>query len=534
MKKKSVRLISSVIVLALLGGAYAGVRIYVDNQEKKEAEAEEAENEDITLFSASADSLETIEFLINEKVVDFDYDSEKDIWTKRDEADFPVSQDKLSEVAGAISGINADRVLENVENLTEYGLDTPENTIKVTTTAEEEITIRVGDENEGISQYYVSVDDDDTKVYMVASALIEPFMGGLYDYAESGTFPDIQSANIKEITVEQGKVSYTLTEDEESGLWNVSDGENTDKADSASAASLTSSLAALEYSSFVNYDCEKPEEYGLEEPYATITAVYEEEEETDESNVSEDSEESEEDEEFAESEEESSTEETSVEEVEEEPVMVEKELILYVGDQAEGDTRYVMLDGSREVYTISEELLSSLLDKDITDFWDLSLGYTSLGQMENLVVDRNGETVTIDVSRETSEDEDGEETETTTYLLDGTEMEDTSSFQTFYNKLTSMTAQQRLQEEYTPETEAEMTTVTKDVEGNSVETSFYSYDTNFYAAVSGGKVYLVNKVNVRDMLEAYDSFANGGEETEETEEAGEAIETEETEVDAEE
>ena len=245
--------------------------------------------------------------------------------------------------------------------------------------------------------------------------------------------------------------------------------------------------------------------------------------------MSEDSEEAEEDEEFAESEEESSTEETSVEEVEEEPVMVEKELILYVGDQAEGDTRYVMLDGSREVYTISEELLSSLLDKDITDFWDLSLGYTSLGQMENLVVDRNGETVTIDVSRETSEDEDGEETETTTYLLDGTEMEDTSSFQTFYNKLTSMTAQQRLQEEYTPETEAEMTTVTKDVEGNSVETSFYSYDTNFYAAVSGDKVYLVNKVNVKDMLEAYDSFVNGSEETEETEEVEES---EEMEVDA--
>lgn len=515
MKKKSVRLLSSVIVLALLGGAYAGVRIYVDNQEKKEAEAEEAENEDITLFSASADSLETIEFLIDEKVVDFDYDSEKDIWTKRDEADFPVSQDKLSEVAGAISGINADRVLENVENLTEYGLDTPENTIKVTTTTEEEITLRVGDENEGISQYYVSVDDDDTKVYMVASALIEPFMGGLYDYAESGTFPDIQSANIKEVKVEQGESSYILTENEKSGLWNVSDGENTDKADSANAASLTSSLAALEYSSFVNYDCEKPEEYGLEEPYATITAVYEEEEETDEemdeeSDVSEDSEES-----------------------EEEPVMVEKELILYVGDQAEGDTRYAMMDGSKEVYTISEELLSSLLDKDITDFWDLSLGYTSLGQMESLVVDCNGETVTVDVSRETSEDEDGEETETTTYLLDGTEMEDTSSFQTFYNKLTSMTAQQRIQEEYTPETDAEMTTVTKDVEGNSVETSFYSYDTNFYAAVSGDKVYLVNKVNVKDMLEAYDSFVNGGEEKEETEETGEAIETEEeTEVDA--
>lgn len=515
MKKKSVKLLSSLVVLALLGGTYAGVRIYVEQQEKKESEAEEAENRDIVLFSASADSLETISFLIDEQEVEFDYDADKDLWTKRDEANFPVSQDKLSEAAGAVSGINADRVLENVENLAEYGLDAPENTVSVTAGDEESITLRIGDENESVSQYYVSTDDE-TKVYLVASSLIEPFLGSLYDYAEGGTFPEIQSSNIREIKVEQEEASYTLTENEEDGLWTVSDGESTEKADSANAATLTSSLTALEYSSFVNYDCDTPEEYGLKEPYAVITAVYEEEEETDTSEDAEDTDESDTTESDTET---SETEASETESEEEEPQMVEKELVLYVGDQAEEDTRYVMTEGSKEVYTISEELLSALLDKDIADLWDLSLGYTALGQMESLEVMRNGETAVVDVSRETSENDNGEETETTTYLLNGTEMEDTTLFQTFYNKLTSMTAQQRLQEAYTPEADAEMTTVVKDTEGNSSETAFYSYDTNFYAAVSGDKVYLVNKVNVKDMLDAYDSFLTGGAEDTETEDS---------------
>ena len=40
MKKKTVKLVSAVVVLGVVSGAYVGVNSYVSSQEKKESEAE--------------------------------------------------------------------------------------------------------------------------------------------------------------------------------------------------------------------------------------------------------------------------------------------------------------------------------------------------------------------------------------------------------------------------------------------------------------------------------------------------------------
>ena len=114
------------------------------------------------------------------------------------------------------------------------------------------------------------------------------------------------------------------------------------------------------------------------------------------------------------------------------------------------------------------------------------------------------------VTRETtkdSDDEDAEKTTTVSYKLDGADLDDTT-FTTFYNKLINMTAQQRLTEDYTPEGDPAYTFVFKDTDGNETTAEYYEYDTNFYAAVVGDKVYLVNKMNIRDMDDAYQEVLN--------------------------
>lgn len=45
---------------------------------------------------------------------------------------------------------------------------------------------------------------------------------------------------------------------------------------------------------------------------------------------------------------------------------------------------------------------------------------------------------------------------------------------------------------------------------------YYEYDTNFYAALVEDKVYLVNKMNVKDLDEAYQKMVNGTEDAEES------------------
>ena len=110
----------------------------------------------------------------------------------------------------------------------------------------------------------------------------------------------------------------------------------------------------------------------------------------------------------------------------------------------------------------------------------------------------------MNVSRETSTDDDGNDTETVTYKLNGSDLDETI-FTTFYNKLINMTAQKRLTDEYEPDGDAELTATFTEEDGDTLEVSYYSYDTNYYAAVVDKKAYLVNKMNVKELFTAVES-----------------------------
>ena len=189
MKNKTVKLIIAVAVLAVCCGGYAGVKTFVAKQEAKEESEEESEK--TSVFTASADDIKSLDFLVDEKETTFE--KKDDDWVKKDEEDFPVNQTTLSDAASALTSIESDRVLSDVDDLAEYGLDSPSNTIKITCeseksedkeTEEKTTTLYVGDENSSTSQYYVYKDDDKSTVYMVESSCIEPFTKTLYDYAQ--------------------------------------------------------------------------------------------------------------------------------------------------------------------------------------------------------------------------------------------------------------------------------------------------------------------------------------------------------------
>ena len=62
-------------------------------------------------------------------------------------------------------------------------------------------------------------------------------------------------------------------------------------------------------------------------------------------------------------------------------------------------------------------------------------------------------------------------------------------------------------ESYTPAADAEMKVVFTDTDNNQTTVTFYTYDTNYYAAVVGDKVFLVNKMTVKEM---FNSIRNSG------------------------
>ena len=477
MKKKTVKLVFSVVVLGVISGAYVGVNSYVSSQEKKESEAEDTS---VELTSLDTDNITSVAFTAGQDKVEFD--KKDDTWSEKGDADFPVNQDTLNTAVGGVASLSAAQEIADVEDLSEYDLDSPQNEITLTTD-DGDIVLQIGMENESTSQYYVRKSDNDKKVYLVDSSAVEPFMGTLYDFAESGTFPSVTSSTITEVKVDK-EDGYELTQDPDNLFWNVSDGKTSEKADTDKAGTVTSAIGSLAYDSFVDYNCADDSKYGFDDPYAVITAKY-----TEEETVEDDSEEA-------------------------ETKTVEKEITICVGDET-GSDRYVKVDDSKEVYTITEDSLTDILDSTVSDFYSLSVNYLSVNSLDSLEVKTPDGDHKVTVTRETtkdSDDEDAEETTTVTYKLDDADLDETT-FTTFYNKLINMTAQQRLNEDYTPEDDPAYTFVFKDTDGNEITAEYYEYDTNFYAAVVGDKVYLVNKMNVRDMDEAYQDVTGKDKET---------------------
>lgn len=493
MKKKTVKLVSAVVVLGVLCAAYEGVNFYVTSQEEKETEENDTS---VDLVSLEADDITAVSFTADQNEVEFD--KKDDSWTEKSDANFPVNQDTVDSAVKGVASLTADQEISDVEDMSQYDLDNPQNTITLTT-ADGDTSLQIGMESSN-NQYYVKKEDDDKNVYLVSSSSIEPFMGTLYDFAESGTFPSVTSATITDVKVDKEN-SYELTQDADNLFWNVSDGKTTEKADTTKAGTVTSAIGSLAYDKFVDYNCTDDSKYGFDDPYAVITVKYTEEEQ--------------------------------------ETQTVEKTLTIYVGDET-GDDRYVKVDDSKEVYTITKDSLTDILDSTMSDFYNLTVSYVSVNDLDSLEVQSADGDHTINIVTETvkAEDEDTtdtdssdesssddeEETTTTTYKLDGEDL-DESTFTTFYNKLINMTAQERLTEEYTPEGDPAYTFIFKDTDGKETTVKYYEYDTNFYAAVVEDKVYLVNKMNVKDLDEAYQKMVNP--DTEDAEESTSDTATEE-------
>ena len=672
MKKKSVNLITAVGVLVVLSGAYVGVKTYVAKQEAADTESAEEENPEI-ISIASAD-VKSIKFVIDKKEVTFEKDG--DSWVKSDETGFPVDQDKIDTLVSSLNSIKAERTLENVEDASEYELDQPDNTITVTTEDGGTTVIQLGMENDSTSQEYIDLNKDSSTVYVVSNSTFSSFEGTLYDFAKSGVFPTVDSSTVSKISVD-GKDSSYVVEKDENNFWNITGDGETEKADSAKATSLASTLSSVAYASYVNYNCAEDElsQYGLDKPYAEITVDYQEEvekESTDDENeaengdeeVSEASENENQGDETADSEtdgsesldedvdsetdgsessdenvdvadtedsevvENENTDETADDNVEAEDTdvteaddaaeveaadtestessgeseteteMVDRELVIQVGDQSSDGGRYVRVNDSNEIYTISEDSLDTFLGKTNADFWDLTVSYLSVNNLDTLDVNYGGEDYIVNVSRETSEDENVEtsddETEnedttdsTSSDVVDGNDVEgnvvddntssgdltdedtentdessstasttsstsvtlsytlngkdlDSTTFTTFYNKLINMTAQKRLTDEFKSNADPEMTVKFTDIDGNEMEVKYYSYDTNYYAAVINKKVYLVNKMTVKELFQAFEAVTGEKVENESAETAdpetnasaasGDSTETEMTET----
>lgn len=488
-KRKKGLLMAAVLLVAVI--AVYGAVIHFSKESETETEAEASS---MVISSVDSDAIVAIDYENNGKQMSFV--KEDGQWLYEADRDFPVLQDSLTAMTNELAAVTAVRKLEDPEDLSEYGLDTPVWTIHYTDSDGRTSTIMVGSTNDSVDGCYLQLEDD-TAVYMVDAAFTESFITDLYELADMEDFPTIETASMTGLTIQAGEKTLQLaTAASADSGWIAFDGGEQKEACSASAVSaLLNTVAGITFSQDIDYNCSDLSLYGLDTPVAAITVDYTEEIVVETESTAE-----------------SAADESETEETETETVTVEKKAVLYIGGTDGDGDYYVCLDGSKEVHTMAKTTAENLMNYQLIDLMETSILSGSLDEVDRMTItigdqswqiEKKTETVTVEKDSEAEAEEESEEAETEVvenWYADGREIEllDLSSV---YSQLSGMTAEQILETAVEPEGETTLTVALKLSDGTETGIDFTEYDTSFQlASVNGTARKLVNKRDVEKLI----------------------------------
>ena len=237
---------------------------------------------------------------------EMNFEKDGDTWYYTADKDFPLRQSYPKTVADAMGRLSADRELEDADALEEYGLDHPTYTVTLTDEDGTVTTIKVG--NATGNDYYATVDDTE-KVYTIPATSLDDIQTELDQIAQLDTYPSIGSGNLKKEVITQNGETTTY------------DSENEDQAEDVAA--VAGGLGAVKLSEAADYSVDDADlaGYGLDATSRiTVEVTY-----------------------------------TSDDE--------DQTMTLYIGGENGSGDRYVMINDSRIVYLISDEICKNILNQ---------------------------------------------------------------------------------------------------------------------------------------------------------------------------
>lgn len=121
-------------------------------------------------------------------------------WTSDDEPELALEQDMLGDIESAFSSLSYQRILDDPEELSVYGLDPAVRSVTGTNSEGESKTILLGNQV-GYDDIYYAKEADSDSVYVISGDLFTATDYALLEFAVLDTFPDLSEANIKSITL---------------------------------------------------------------------------------------------------------------------------------------------------------------------------------------------------------------------------------------------------------------------------------------------------------------------------------------------
>lgn len=180
MKKKQRQMIGMLLALVVLAAAFLGIRQYNKNAPSAASTTEDTQE---TVLDVNSDDITSFCYVYEGET--YAFEKKDETWYYTDDHSLNLNQDRIKAMILKVAPLKADQVIENVTDMSQYGLADPERTIQYET-ADRSVIINVGNLNSMTSQYYVAFPSE-MKVYVVATNVVTGFNYTLEDLVEETT-----------------------------------------------------------------------------------------------------------------------------------------------------------------------------------------------------------------------------------------------------------------------------------------------------------------------------------------------------------
>ena len=372
-------------------------------------------------------------------------------WKYEEDDKMPVDQELLGEIAENLSDITSDKMVEEPQALSVYGLDSPAYTLTVDT-EDSTYEISIGDESFSDGEVYLS--NGDEYVYLTDSSLVDDISYSLYDLVQKEEIPEMETVNSVSIDKEspadiiyQEDAGYCYSD---AYLYYLKDGEDYRNLDNENTSDMISTLTEFAWTECVDYYAEDSEleDYGLDEPGAAVTVGY-----TDEDGG-------------------------------------EQTFAYELGKS--GDSYYARLKDSTIVYTVEQEVYDAAVNASYDELKPDEVILLDWDTVEGIDVEMDGSTYSISV--ESSGDDEY------IYTLNGEEIE----FEDALNELEAITIDPDEEAEFSDnKTELSLVFHRSTKSYDTVELNFCQYNGTYCIAVlNGGEADCVSREELVSLKEA--------------------------------
>ena len=199
MKKQKIQMLVLLAILVVLAAGFLGIRQY--NQMQSEEPQEET---GITVVDIAAEDI--VRFSYDYEYVTYTFEKEEDTWYAAEDHSLNLVQTSVNSMITDVAPFIAEQVIENVTDMSQYGLAQPARTISFETASESYI-FYVGDFNDVSSVYYLCRPSE-TTVYVVPALTVNRFNRTLEELVE-------EEEESTETATETSETEETVTETEE-------------------------------------------------------------------------------------------------------------------------------------------------------------------------------------------------------------------------------------------------------------------------------------------------------------------------------